>query len=55
MAHFVNYGKYILKGIGVVQQDIRLAVIGAEAVCAAGLALILVDVHPAVGEAFVNL
>ena len=49
MTHFVYYGKYILKCVGIVQQNIRLAVVGAEAVCSAGLSLVFVNINPTAG------
>ena len=55
MTHLVYNRKYIFERIGIVEQDIRLAVVGTEAIGAAGLALILVDIDPAVLRAVVNL
>ena len=55
MTHFVYYGKYILKCVGIVQKDIRLAVIRTEAVGTAGFALVFVNINPAFLSAAVNL
>ena len=55
VTHLMNNRKDILQRIRVVQQNIRLAVVGAEAVSAAGFALIFVNINPAFLGAFLNL
>ena len=55
VSHFVHDRENIFERVRIVEQDIRLTVVGTEAVSAAGLALVFVDVDPAVLGAAVYL
>ena len=55
VTHFVDYREYILERVSIVQEDVRVAVIAAEAVCSARLASVFVHVYPALRDAFVHI
>ena len=55
MPHFVDDGEDVFQRVGVVEQDIRIAVVASEAVGAAGLALVFVHVDPALFDSLVHL
>ena len=50
--HFVNQGEDIFQGIGIVEQNIRHAVVRAETIRSAGLSLVFIYIHPTCGYAF---
>ena len=52
MAHLMDQGEQIVHIAGIVQQDVRVAVVGTGGVGAAALALVLVHIDPAVFKTF---
>ena len=55
MAHFMNYSKHIFETVGVVKEYIWHTVIGAKAVCTAGLSLVFINIYPAFTDTFSDL